>query len=879
MASLPTGTVTFLFTDIEGSTILVRELGEGFRAVLEAHHETLRRAIAANRGVTVSTEGDAFFAVFSSALDAVRATAAAQRELADAASPAGHAIRVRMGLHTGDGQLGGDNYIGVDVNRAARIAAAGHGGQVLLSAATHALVEPSLPAGLRLRDLGPHRLKDLPAPEHIHQLVIDGLPGDFPPLRSLAGSPTNLVPPATALVGRERELAQLAGLLTEARLLTLTGPGGTGKTRLALELATRSRPHFSDGVFFVPLETLTERPVVAAAIGHAIGARMPDQGEPEDAIAEHLSARDLLLVLDNFEQVTSAAPLVSRLLSDAALLRVVATSRVPLHLTGEQEYPAPPLAIPEADVVGIEAMAGIEAIALFIQCARRIQPGFRLTDANATAVSAICRRLDGLPLAIELAAARLRLLSPEAMLARLDHALSLLAGGSVDLPVRQQTLRAAIEWSYRLLDAPQATLFRRLSVFSGGWTIEAAEQVTDVEAAGPDVFEALGALVEQSLVRLATVAGSNEPRFEMLQLIREFAAEALAEAGEETLLGRRHAEWALAMAEQAAPVLEESADAASLDRLAREHDNLRAALRWSVEQGEREMGLRLATAAWRFWQQRGHVSEGRSWFGRLMPGPGDQSPIEPGVLAAAHTAAGGLAYWQGDMDEADAHYRAALDLDLAQGRADRQGDDVYNLAFVAMIRFDLETARMRFAEAADLFTAAGQTARLADTTAARGATEMRAGNLDAAIPLMEEGRRLHLEAGNVRRATDNAMVMSYIAFRKKDLATARRWLLTSVAEARDIGDVSRWPFMLEVGTALALAQDRPRDAVMLAAAGAKRRADLGGGAPSFVVNEIDQIAADARAAVEATGGAEALDLATREGAGLDDEALTQLLSR
>src|SRR6266567_659624 len=320
MPSRPTGTVTFLFTDIEGSTRLVQELGPRFRDVLEAHHEILRRAISAHAGVEVSTEGDAFFAVFASATDAVGAAAAAQRELAAATWPDGVEIRVRMGLHTGNGELGGDNYIGVDVNRAARIAAAGHGGQVLVSEPTRALVEPSLAEDVTLRDLGKHRLKDLRAPEHLHQLVIAGLPFEFPALRTLDAQPTNLVAPATPLVGRDDELAELSDFLGRTRLLTLTGPGGTGKTRLATELGSRALASFKDGAFFVPLETLTERSVVTAAVAQTVGTPASGRREPEDVLVEHLAERQLLLILDNFEQVIVAAPLVARLLTDARQL-------------------------------------------------------------------------------------------------------------------------------------------------------------------------------------------------------------------------------------------------------------------------------------------------------------------------------------------------------------------------------------------------------------------------------------------------------------------------------------------------------------------------------------------------------------------------------
>jgi predicted ATPase/class 3 adenylate cyclase len=879
MPSLPVGTVTFLFTDIEGSTRLVQELGSRFREVLEAHHVILRRAISAHRGVEVSTEGDAFFAVFPSATDAVSAGVAAQSELVATSWPNDVEIRVRMGLHTGNGELGGDNYVGVDVHRAARIAAAGHGGQVLLSESTRALVERALPEAVDLRDLGQHRLKDIRAAERLYQLVIAGLPSDFPALRTLDASPTNLVAPASPLVGRERELLELSDLLASNRLLTLTGPGGTGKTRLATELGARALPNFKEGAFFVPLETLTERSLVSTAIAQAVGARGSGQREPDDILAEHLAERQLLLILDNFEQVVVAAPLVARLRTDAKDLTIVVTSRIPLHLSGEQEYPVFPLTIPGAGAtIDVEALAKIEAVALFVECARRVQPSFQLTDDNAAAVVAICQRLDGLPLAIELACARVKILSPDGILARLGQALPFLAGGDVDQPARQQALRAAIDWSYQLLSSTEQQLFRRLTVFSGGWSIDAAEQVAAPTGELPiDVLDGLTALVDQSLVRPAMQAPPHEPRFEMLQLIREYGAERLAETAEAATICRRHAEWVLALAEAAAPSLEGATDLAWFDRLAREHDNVRAALRWLIDHGERELGLRLASATWRFWQQRGYIAEGRRWFESLLPGEREERTIDPGVLAAAHTAAGGLAYWQNALDDAEAHYQSALELDRGHDRKDRLGDDVYNLAFVAMARLDVQNARRLFLESAELFTAAGQSTRLADTTGARGALEMRAGNLEAARDLIEEARRLNLEEGNRRRATDNAMVLGNVYLLLNDMKSARDRLLTILEEATEMGDVTRWPFMLDIGAVMALKEQRPRDVLRLAGASSKRRADLGGGAPSFVISDFSEVVAEARAVLEEQDGPGAADEAFAEGELLDDVTLAALL--
>ncbi|HEX5949279.1 MAG TPA: adenylate/guanylate cyclase domain-containing protein, partial [Actinomycetota bacterium] len=514
---LPTGTVTFLFSDIEGSTRLLDSLGDRYPGVLETHQRILREAFRARGGTDVSTEGDSFFVVFRSATQAVAAAVEAQRRIADQGWPEGAVVKVRMGIHTGEGILGGDNYVGVDLHRAARIAAAGHGGQVVVSEATRALVEPAPPEGVTFRDLGEHRLRDLPNTERLAQAVAEGLAAEFPALRSMDARPNNLPVQLTSFVGRRRELDEVEETIRGTRLLTLTGPGGTGKTRLALQAAVELLPDYEDGVFFVALAPITERALVLPAVAQALGLPESTKGSTGEALVDHLRGKRLLLVTDNFEQILDAASDVGMLLSSTEDVSVLATSREPLGLAGEREYPVPPLALPDpAHVSSVEGLSQYEAVSLFVERATAVQPGFRVTNENAPAVAEVCARLDGLPLAIELAAARVKILSPQAMLARLGRALPLLAGGSRDLPQRQRTLRDAIAWSFDLLDEAERRLFARLAVFVGGFSLEAAEAVADPAGElGLDAFDGVASLANKSLLR-QMVTGPEEPRFFML---------------------------------------------------------------------------------------------------------------------------------------------------------------------------------------------------------------------------------------------------------------------------------------------------------------------------------------------------------------------------
>jgi predicted ATPase/class 3 adenylate cyclase len=599
MAELPTGTVTLLFTDIEGSTRLLRRVGDAYADLLAEHRRLLVEAFEGNRGTIVDSEGDAFFVAFASARDAVAGAEAAQRALAGHPWPGDEELRVRMGLHTGEPRLVDGRYVGLDVHHAARVMAAGHGGQVLLSESTRALLDE----GTRLRDLGEHRLKDLSQPQRLYQLDADGLPAEFPPLKTLDNRPTNLPVQPNELIGRERELVEAAALLTNGlRALTLTGPGGTGKTRLALQLAADVVEEFPDGVFFVSLAPVRDWELVAPTIARTLGLREQPGETVLETLDGYLGDKELLLVLDNFEQVLAAAPAVAGLCARASRLKLLVTSRTPLRLSGERTYPVPPLEL-------------AESVRLFAERAHAAALEFDVTDENEDAVEEICRRLDGLPLAIELAATRVRSLPPPALLRRLDQRLKLLTGGAQDLDERQRTLRGTIEWSYELLPRAERELFARLGVFVGGSRLDAAEALCG--AIEIDVLDGLQSLVEKSLLRQRPDA-DGEPRFWMLETIREYALGLLDEAGTLAEARRAHAELFLELAERVDFESRTGDQAALFDQLDADNANLRAAVDWAEETRDADLLLRLATALWGFWATRGHIAEGTAVLGNAL---------------------------------------------------------------------------------------------------------------------------------------------------------------------------------------------------------------------------------------------------------------------
>jgi predicted ATPase/class 3 adenylate cyclase len=516
MTGPPTGTVTFLFTDIEGSARLWERNSQEMQEALARHDELLRTAIEARDGYVFKTVGDAFCAAFGTATDAAEAALACQLALLEEgwAEEVG-AIRVRMALHTGAAEERDGDYFGPPVNRVARLMSAAHGGEVLLSLPAQELVRDQLPPGTTLRDLGEYRLKDLFRPERVFQLLAPELPSEFPPLRTLDAYRNNLPLQPTPLVGREKEVAEVCDLLRgeETRLLTFTGPGGIGKTRVALQAAADLLDDFPDGTFFAPLATLTQAELFFSTVAETLGVQETGEQPLDESLKDYLKERRLLLVLDNFEQVLGAAPTVTELLAAAPGLKVLATSRAPLGLYGEHEYAVPPLSVPDVrHLPDFKTLSQYEAVRLFIERAKAAKADFEVTDESAPAVAEICVRLDGLPLAIELAAARIKMLPPKAMLQRLSSRLKLLTGGARDLPERQRTLRATIEWSFALLDEGEQLLFGRLAVFSGGRTLEAIEAICDAEGDLPvDAFDGVSSLLDKSLIRQEEGPG-GEPR-------------------------------------------------------------------------------------------------------------------------------------------------------------------------------------------------------------------------------------------------------------------------------------------------------------------------------------------------------------------------------
>jgi predicted ATPase len=792
--------VTFLFTDVEGSTKLLHELGaEGYARALTEHRRAIRDAIAAHGGVEVDTQGDAFFVAFPTAPGALAAAAAAREALA---------IPVRMGLHSGTPLVTDEGYVGADVHRAARIAAAGHGRQILVSASTAALVgdEP-------LRDLGPHRLKDLSAPERIYQLGEE----EFPPPKSL--HQTNLPVPATPFLGREKELLEVVEHLERTRLLTLTGPGGTGKTRLGLQAAALLAERYPDGIWWIPLGPLRDPQLVLATAGETLGAK--------DGVADHIADKAMLLLFDNFEQVVEAAGDIAQLLAACPELEVLVTSREPLRISGEQAYPVPPL-------------AHEEGVGFFVARARAAAPDFEPDES----VPEICRRLDDLPLALELAAARVRALSPAQILERLEQRLPLLTGGARDLPERQRTLQATIEWSYELLTDEERQLFNRLGVFNGGCRLDAAEAVAEADV------DTLQSLVDKSLIR------SSQERYWMLETIREYAVRFVDDD-----LRRRHAKYFLDLAgESFSQLLSDPGD--WLDRLDHERDNFRAAFEWLMDANETQLALTLVGALGRFWYQRGDSGEGLRSVERALAADAQPSAARGRALHAA-------AVLLMSRETATAEARAAEAVELHRQLGDDWGVaySLFLLGHMAFERGEWQAAQERFVESTEYFAAFGEEHFRLLATLNLAAVTIKLGDTDGGKELLEEVLRQSRASGNKRTLQGALGTRAIIERDEGRYRDALETLREGFALARETGELTEIPYMLGAIAAVLAAAGQDVPAVRLLAKTTALYDEVGIRARSADAAQDEQ----ALAAVKARLDEATFERAWNEGLALSEE--------
>jgi predicted ATPase/class 3 adenylate cyclase len=789
VVSPPTGTVTFLFTDIEGSSRLWEQNARAMQAALIRHDELLRLTIQERGGYVFKTVGDAFCAAFPTGPDALEAALETQRRLLSSEWEESGPLRVRMALHTGVAEERDGDYFGPPVNRVARLMSAAHGGQVLLSLPTQELVRDQLPGGTSLRDLGEYRLKDLFRPERVFQLLAPGLPSELPPLRSLAAYRNNLPLQPTPLIGREKEVSEVCDLLRgdETRLLTLTGPGGIGKTRLALQAAADLLDDFPDGTFFAPLATLTEPELFLSAVAEMLGVRETGEQSLFESLKDYLHERRMLLLLDNFEQVLGAAPAVTEMLAVAPGLKVLATSRAPLGLYGQMEYAVPPLSVPDVKhLPDLKILSQYEAVRLFIERAKAAKVDFEVTDESAPAVAEICVRLDGLPLAIELAAARIKMLPPKAMLQRLTSRLKLLTGGARDLPERQRTLRATIEWSFALLDEGEQLIFGRLAVFSGGRTLEAIDAICDSEGDLPvDAFEGVSSLLNKSLLRQEE-GPNGEPRFVMLETVHEFAREKLGQSAEAEQIKRVHAQYFLTLAEEGYPELKGANQLEWLERLEAEHDNMRAALSWALERNEVEVALRMGGALWVFWAMRGYQSEGRRWLEQALAMEGLVSPEVPAMALAG---AGTLADHQGDYDRAQQACQEGLELLANQAREASEAKLLLLacLGWVASEREEHEQAKQFFEEGLALSREISDTYWLATSLSNLAVVSHSRGDYQKATELYEQSMDLYREQGDKQGLAHCQNNLAMVVSSQGDLGRAGMLTGESVALLRELG--------------------------------------------------------------------------------------------
>jgi predicted ATPase/class 3 adenylate cyclase len=751
----PGGTVTFLFTDIEGSTRLLQKLRERYSDLLEEQRAILQSAFTKNHGHIVDTRGEEFFVAFDRASDAVGAAIAAQRKLASHPWPEDANIRVRMGIHTGEPWVEGQAYVGMDVHRAARIANLGHGGQILLSETTTALVFDELPEGTRLKDLGHHRMKDIRRPEQIHQLVIEGLPETFPPLKSLESDPLkarkdNLPVELTPFIGRDAEILTTQEMLLDptTRLLTLLGVGGMGKTRLALHVSANLVDAFPEGVWLVELATLRDPSLVAqhTAAVFGVSAHEAEMGRGvKDVLIDNLRDRSLLMLLDNCEHlIVACASLAESLLKECPHLKLLATSREPLGIAGEHTFLVPAMQVPESEATK-DDLEAYDATLFFLDRAQAAFPLFHYSTEAVRSIAEICRRLDGIPLAIELAAARVKILSPRQIADMLENRFRLLTGGPRTALERHQALQATLEWSYNLLDDTEQSLFRRLSVFAGGWTYEAADTIfSDDFSHESECLELLSNLVDKSLV---TVSHQTErTRYGMLETVHQYAAELLKNSGELEAYRRKHADCFISIAEEADPELRSANQMKWLGALYDERENLRAALQWLISTNQADDAARLVGALGWFWFMRGYWVESWHWLTSLLD---MTSEPEPHFRAKAICRAGGLQIIQGNLAGPPDFVREAFE--TFSKLEDKQGM-AWCLNLLGQLQTfekgNIEEGKRDLSKSIELFTSLGDDWGIAWSTRYLGQLAELDGDIDRAITLQEQALSIFEEIGD-----------------------------------------------------------------------------------------------------------------------------------
>ena len=865
MPELPTGTVTFLFTDIEGSTRLLQQMGDRYADILAEHQRLLRAAFQEKGGHEVDTQGDAFFYAFSSARDSAEAAVAAQRAIAAYPWPESTPVRVRMGLHTGEAVVtAGGGYVGMDVHRAARICSAGHGGQILLSQAMRVLVENDLPEGVSLRDLGDHRLKDLQHPEQVFQLVTSDLPGSFPSLKSLDTLPNNLPLQLTSFIGREKEIAEVKGLFSATRLLTLTGSGGCGKTRLGLHVVADLLEGYAEGVWVVELAPLSDPSLVTQEVASVLGIREESgeslMGSPDapsstsgvdsllNRLTNYLKSKGLLLFLDNCEHLIEACiKLVDILLHSCPNLKILVASREALGIAGESAYRVPSLSLPDpGNMPSVENLAKYESVNLFIDRAVAAVSTFRINEDKGAAVAQICHRLDGIPLAIELAAVRVKSLSVEEIKSRLDDNFRLLTGGSRSALPRQQTLRATIDWSNNLLSEPEKALLNRMSVFSGGWTLSAAEAVcADEDNVGvnshihlDEVLDLLTSLVDKSLVIAEEVSSFGEggkTRYHMLEMVRGYGRERLVESGDSERVRDLHLDFFLRFAEEAESQIQGEADRKVWSQLEEEHDNVRGALEWSRGSGRIEEGLRTAGALLEFWYVQGYHSEGSKWLEGILA---EESETSASVRAKALIGAGFLTGLQGDRNRAQKHLEESLILYREMG--DKKGI-AQSLRHLGSLKYeiegDYEGGATFLEESLSLFRELEDSQNVAKLLVFLGDTRLRQGNLEKARVLVEEALTLSREPGRKIGVGSALYVLGRVVGSGGDYRRATELYKETIGFIRKRGIKYPLHFRLEALGEVAIALDQPERGARLLGAAETLRQDLG----VFLVSPYDRV--------------------------------------